>query len=751
MTQKYKLKNAVLMMALAAVYPMQSFAAAGVAQFTAGDVSLRRGAGSDPLLKGKDIESGDAIVTGPNGRAQVRFTDGGLVALQPNSQFNISNYADKNDGKQDSFFVDLLRGGMRAVTGLIGKRNHDNYKVTTTTATIGIRGSAFNLAYNPDGTLSVSTELDEIEVCTRAGCVGLKAGESALVVSAQEAPIRTSTRASLPTPEPRQDPIVVANQIAATPLPPGAPPPPAASPPPTAPPRVLAGLAFASSGLITPPVVQAPPPVQTPPGFQSPAVVLGDGDYVFNPARYDQRTYLDGTLYLDANGNPEIYLAATGGAAGQRTGTATIVSKTGTMAGGDYMLLGTWTANTWTADGTTSNVAPSAFVTGLPTLAAGLASLVSQRATYAFAAGTPVFSSSGDPGELLATSKLKVDFLAAGNYVDVSLDVRMPRLLEQGTAAISNDYNLRGSATGNGSGFGGNLSVSSADCINGSQCGTGIFNGFFSGNHAEKAGVSFVADTVTNGYIAGAATFAQGPLSAIPTLVSTSMQGAFMDGSGRYYRNTYLGSNYSPGTDEYTFNGDQLVKFKQVDTTPTMSIERVTAPGSFGAIGSVGDNDFIGWGNWVTASETTGAYSSYSSSSRMMDQLHYIVGKPTANMPNIGTGNYALIGGTAPTATYNGVSQLGQLVSGNLTVDFNYGSVAVNINTKFGTTAVNVSNTAYISGSTFRSCSGGPNINGIFTGELAYRAGLVYSTDVAIGHVTGAAAFQRTAGRPGFD
>ncbi|MBC7707109.1 MAG: FecR domain-containing protein, partial [Rhodoferax sp.] len=175
MTQKYKLKNAVLMMALAAVYPMQSFAAAGVAQFTAGDVSLRRGAGSDPLLKGKDIESGDAIVTGPNGRAQVRFSDGGLVALQPNSQFNISNYADKNDGKQDSFFVDLLRGGMRAVTGLIGKRNHDNYKVTTTTATIGIRGSAFNLAYNPDGSLSVSTELDEIEVCTRAGCVGLKA------------------------------------------------------------------------------------------------------------------------------------------------------------------------------------------------------------------------------------------------------------------------------------------------------------------------------------------------------------------------------------------------------------------------------------------------------------------------------------------------------------------------------------------------------------------------------------------------
>ena len=76
------------------------------------------------------------------------------------------------------------------------------------------------MAYNPNGSLSVSTEQDEIEVCTRAGCVGLKAGESALVVSAQEAPIRTSTRASLPTPEPREDPQVVANQIAGTGLPP---------------------------------------------------------------------------------------------------------------------------------------------------------------------------------------------------------------------------------------------------------------------------------------------------------------------------------------------------------------------------------------------------------------------------------------------------------------------------------------------------------------------------------------------------
>ncbi|MBC7379875.1 MAG: hypothetical protein H7346_20900, partial [Burkholderiaceae bacterium] len=127
----------------------------------------------------------------------------------------------------------------------------------------------------------------------------------------------------------------------------------------------------------------------------------------------------------------------------------------------------------------------------------------------------------------------------------------------------------------------------------------------------------------------------------------------------------------------------------------------------------------------------------------------------TANMPDAGTGNYALVGGTTPTATYNGVSQLGQLVNGNLTVNFYSRSVGVNINTKFGTTNVNTSSSAYFSSgsSSFRGCSGNSQVNGIFTGTLAYRAGLVYSTYVGgtLGNVTGAAAFQRTSGNPYFN
>ncbi|CAN7246453.1 FecR family protein [Polaromonas sp. LjRoot131] len=211
-----KLQHTVLVMALAAIYPLQASAApsAGVAQFIAGDVNVRRAdGGTTALVKGKDIESGQAIVTGASGRAQVRFTDGGLVSLQPNTEFKVANYVDKADPKEDRFLVDLLRGSMRAITGLIGKRNRENYKVTTTTATIGIRGSGFNVGYNPDGSLGVTTELDAIEVCNAGGCVGLTAGESVRVINNTDAPVRTNVRANVPTPEPERDPVTVGDKV----------------------------------------------------------------------------------------------------------------------------------------------------------------------------------------------------------------------------------------------------------------------------------------------------------------------------------------------------------------------------------------------------------------------------------------------------------------------------------------------------------------------------------------------------------
>nr|WP_295942764.1 FecR family protein [uncultured Acidovorax sp.] len=263
MTSDQKYARLALLMGMVAAWPLTGLAAAGLVQFTAGDVQLRRGETLSRLSKGSELDGGDVVLTGTEGRAQIRFSDGGLVALYPDSQFTVTRYADGAGAGEDHFVVNLLRGGMRALTGLIGKRNPANYKVVTPTAVVGIRGSAFLLAIDANGQVFVSGEQDEIEVCTQAGCVGVTAGEAVLVVSDQDLPVYTHTRALLPVPQ-VQTPLVAGDQvdvqgrrafvyIVPAPVPVPVPPPPEAAPPPA------------------PVPVSPPPPTGTPqPGTPAP-------------------------------------------------------------------------------------------------------------------------------------------------------------------------------------------------------------------------------------------------------------------------------------------------------------------------------------------------------------------------------------------------------------------------------------------------------------------------------------------------
>lgn len=97
--------------------------------------------------KGRTLRKGDQIFPGETvatirGRAQLKFTDGGFASLQPNTEYKIDdyNFSGKADGKERSF-LNLIRGSVRLVTGIIGKANRKNFQLKTKVATIGIRGS----------------------------------------------------------------------------------------------------------------------------------------------------------------------------------------------------------------------------------------------------------------------------------------------------------------------------------------------------------------------------------------------------------------------------------------------------------------------------------------------------------------------------------------------------------------------------------------------------------------------------------
>lgn len=82
-------------------------------------------------------------MTGTNSTAQVRFSDGTIMALTPNSQIKVDEYIYQKDPKKDKTTVSLIKGGFRALTGAISKANPGAYKIETPVAVIGVRGTLF--------------------------------------------------------------------------------------------------------------------------------------------------------------------------------------------------------------------------------------------------------------------------------------------------------------------------------------------------------------------------------------------------------------------------------------------------------------------------------------------------------------------------------------------------------------------------------------------------------------------------------
>lgn len=91
------------------------------------------------------VELGDTLVTEKKTYAKILFTDKGVMILRPNSQFRVSDYRfEETAPAKDKAVFNLVRGGIRAITGTIGKRgNTDSYQLMTVTAAAGIRGTTF--------------------------------------------------------------------------------------------------------------------------------------------------------------------------------------------------------------------------------------------------------------------------------------------------------------------------------------------------------------------------------------------------------------------------------------------------------------------------------------------------------------------------------------------------------------------------------------------------------------------------------
>lgn len=123
---------------------------AGRFQFVHGTVEVTREERTYRAHRGDDIHEGDIITTAPASSAQVRMSDGALIAVRPRSELTIEtyNYTGEDDGENSSV-LNLARGGLRSVTGAIGRAQPDNVKIDTPVATMGIRGTDMDVFLVP--------------------------------------------------------------------------------------------------------------------------------------------------------------------------------------------------------------------------------------------------------------------------------------------------------------------------------------------------------------------------------------------------------------------------------------------------------------------------------------------------------------------------------------------------------------------------------------------------------------------------
>lgn len=134
------------------------------------------------LVKNDAVFSGDIVNSGLGSYVNLKFSDGAFFLLRPETRFQIEQYEytpavaaapvaavpvakpalaavapaaakpaplitapqTQTSSSNSRAFFRLVKGGFRSVSGLIGKLNRDDYRVSTPVATIGIRGTHYS-------------------------------------------------------------------------------------------------------------------------------------------------------------------------------------------------------------------------------------------------------------------------------------------------------------------------------------------------------------------------------------------------------------------------------------------------------------------------------------------------------------------------------------------------------------------------------------------------------------------------------
>lgn len=619
------------------------------------------------LTRGDIVNSGERLETG-RGRLQIRFTDGSFLSLQPNTIFRLDSYRFQKDKPEEgTLLFNFVQGGMRTITGAIGRVNRARYKVRTPVASLGIRGTGYASTYT-QGVLTLSVDKGIVNVSNDFGSSNVNAGQT-FQVQQGEAPrlapegVSADARA-LP-------PVRTVNIVADT----GAAVIPGASPADD----VVAGnnqdfdqlvLANVLPDSTYPPQSGVPQPSYTLGSrFAQPGDTLllsGLGAFFDHSDNTGSRGGL--TSLTQTNGNLISVLFNTG------TGSSALHFNDVTTLGA--LSFGEWTNGT-AANGTLDrsdsaiSLSPGQYepyiigITAPQSLALDSAGQ-GVRLSYQLAGATVAGSTNGESGTL---KSLAINItLAPVTLVDVDMTVGMASTgdyVASGHGVRINNFNQ---STTSGFQITGNSLLAT-----GQGCTTGCavrLSGFFAGSE-QQMGVVYIINRL-NAQISGVAAM-QLDSSTLQSLVladaaSPTYKAVFAKGGGVTMENAISA--------DFSASGQWL--------------SGSTGNGSYGPTGTsaasgqdVVQAGVLSWGQWVTGDAMLGASTAATLNSQ---GVHYMVGSPTTSgqLPTTVL-NYQLVGGTHPSlADANGSPvSAGALTSGSLKLDYGLGKATMDLGMAF--------------------------------------------------------------------
>lgn len=126
------------------------------------EVLLQAPGEQKPLKKGARVHQDEIVSTGKAATAEIELKDKTKLAVGPDATIVLDKLVFDPNAPPRSIVVDLGKGAFRFITGLSPK---DSYEIRTPTATMGIRGTVFDVFVSAEGETAVLLHEGAVDVC----------------------------------------------------------------------------------------------------------------------------------------------------------------------------------------------------------------------------------------------------------------------------------------------------------------------------------------------------------------------------------------------------------------------------------------------------------------------------------------------------------------------------------------------------------------------------------------------------------